>query len=63
LNARGLQKNMCVVILTAQPHWVTEEVETLAEFVMYKPLNMAHFSQFAGRIKSQYDPVTGAFHH
>jgi CheY-like chemotaxis protein len=54
INARSLQKTMCVVVLTAQPHWVTAEIETLAEYVMYKPINIADFSHFAARIKENF---------
>lgn len=47
--------NMAVVIVTANPHMVTEELEALAAFVMAKPINVRQFLQFAARLRSTFD--------
>src|SRR5579859_2710973 len=42
---------MQVVVITANPHWVTDEIDTLADYVMQKPIPIVPFSQFVVRIK------------
>ena len=42
---------MQVVVITANPHWVTDEIDTLADYIMQKPIPIVPFSQFVIRIK------------
>lgn len=43
---------MAVVVVTANPHMITDEVETYAYHIMQKPLNIREFSQFVRRLQS-----------
>jgi CheY-like chemotaxis protein len=42
-----------VVILTANSHWITDEVQDYADFVMHKPINIMEFTQFMRRLHEQ----------
>ncbi len=44
-------KGLRVVIVTANAHLATNEVDDLADFVMYKPIDVMEFSRFVQRIK------------
>ena len=44
-------RRMQVIVITANPHWVTDEIDTLADYVMQKPIPIVSFSQFVTRIK------------
>jgi CheY-like chemotaxis protein len=46
------RRRMQVVVITANPHWVTDEIDTLADYVMQKPIPIVPFSQFVTRIKA-----------
>lgn len=41
---------MHVLVVTANPQMVTDEMDTLADFVMSKPINVMEFATFAKRI-------------
>jgi CheY-like chemotaxis protein len=41
-----------IVVLTANSHWVTDEVQSEVDFVMHKPIGPTEFTQFARRIAS-----------
>lgn len=41
---------MSILVITANPHMITEEVEEKADFTMQKPVDVADFSNFAKRI-------------
>lgn len=43
-------KQMCVVIMTANPHMLTDEVSDRADFVMHKPIDVMEFARFARRL-------------
>jgi CheY-like chemotaxis protein len=52
MNANGHRpKN--VVILTANSHWVTDEIQDYADFVMHKPIAIMEFTQFMRRLREQ----------
>jgi CheY-like chemotaxis protein len=44
-------RKMRIVVVTANAHMATGEVNELADFVMYKPINVIEFAEFAERIK------------
>ncbi len=54
LRAQTPQRQMQVVVITANPHWVTDEIDVLADYVMQKPIPIVPFSQFITRIKSDF---------
>lgn len=39
-----------VVIMTANPHMVTDEVNDRADYVMHKPIDVMEFARFARRL-------------
>jgi CheY-like chemotaxis protein len=51
LRDMSLHRRMRVIVVTANAHMATGEVTELADFVMYKPINVVEFAEFAGRIK------------
>lgn len=44
-------ENMRIVIVTANPHMATDELEAMVDFVMLKPINVMKFSDFVRRLK------------
>lgn len=52
------QRRMQVIVITANPHWVTDEIDVLADYVMQKPIPIVPFSQFITRIKSDFRATT-----
>ncbi|MCC7448537.1 MAG: response regulator [Anaerolineae bacterium] len=48
-----LHRKMQVVIMTANPHVSTDEVGGEADFVMYKPINVNQFAEFAKRLQTR----------
>lgn len=43
-------ESMCVVIMTANPHMLTDEVSDRADFIMHKPIDVMEFARFARRL-------------
>ncbi len=54
LHAQTPPRRMQVVVITANPHWVTDEIDVLADYVMQKPIPIVPFSQFVTRIKTDF---------
>jgi sigma-B regulation protein RsbU (phosphoserine phosphatase) len=50
LSSDPANKRLTIIVLTANPHMVTHDVETRADFVMLKPIDIQHFAQLAERI-------------
>ena len=46
-----LHKQMTIVVATANPHMVTEDVSLRADYVVYKPIAVTEFAQLIGRLK------------
>lgn len=42
---------LSIIVMTANPHMVTSEVMSRADFVMVKPIDVAAFAQLARRIQ------------
>lgn len=51
LRARPKLRNIKVIVITANPEVVTERVDALADYVMYKPVDIEKMTQFARRMK------------
>jgi CheY-like chemotaxis protein len=47
-------ERMAVVVVTANPHMITAEVESLADHTMGKPINFREFVQFVDRLRSTF---------
>jgi CheY-like chemotaxis protein len=50
VRAQRTTESLCVVIMTANPHMLTNEVNNQADYVMYKPISINEFAQLAKRI-------------
>lgn len=46
-----VHRKMQVVVMTANPHMTTDEVGCDADFLMYKPININQFAEFAKRLQ------------
>jgi two-component system, chemotaxis family, chemotaxis protein CheY len=46
-----IHSKMRVIVVTANAHMATGEVSELSDYVMYKPINVVEFSEFAKRLK------------
>jgi CheY-like chemotaxis protein len=60
VRAHPLHRKMRVVVVTANAHMATSEVDEKADYVMYKPINVMEFSEFVRRLKNmafQLPPV------
>jgi CheY-like chemotaxis protein len=42
--------HMHIVVVTANAHMATDDIHLLADYVMYKPINVVEFSEFAQRL-------------
>lgn len=50
LVSRTPSKPMTMVVMTANPHMATEEVQDMADFVFYKPIDVLAFTSLARRL-------------
>ena len=50
LHDTGITGYTYVIVMTANPHMATGEVEMIADYVMYKPIDVAEFARFAQRM-------------
>jgi len=49
-------QHMRVLVVTANPHMATEDVNTLADHIMMKPIDIVSFARFTNRLKSAFSP-------
>jgi CheY-like chemotaxis protein len=56
LRSKRSQKKMHVVVVTANAEMATSEVSAMADFVMYKPINVMEFADFVRRLRSTQIP-------
>jgi CheY-like chemotaxis protein len=52
VKANKLHQAMQIIVLTAHSQMDTFEIQKKADYVMYKPINVAAFAQFANRIQT-----------
>lgn len=51
LKARNLMQNMCVIVMTANPHMALGDVvNDHADYVLFKPIDIMEFTRFAQRL-------------
>ncbi len=53
-----LHDKMRVVVVTANAHMATSDVDEMADYVMYKPINVIEFSEFVRRLKTMSVPTS-----
>jgi CheY-like chemotaxis protein len=47
---RNMHGKMSIIVMTANPHMATDELDMNADFVVYKPIDVNEFSRLAERI-------------
>jgi len=52
LHEYGITNYTYMIVMTANPHMATEDVEAIADYVMYKPIDVAEFAHFAQRMSA-----------
>jgi len=52
VRAEPMHKKMHVVVVTANAHMATSDVDALADHVLYKPINVIEFSEFVRGLKN-----------
>ncbi len=50
LDADPAYRPLTIIVLTANPHMITADVQARADFVMNKPLDIQHFAQLVERL-------------
>ncbi len=58
IREHALHKKMRVVVVTANAHMATSDVDEMADYVMYKPINVMEFSEFVRRLKNMSVPTS-----
>ena len=51
VRANPLHKNMRVIVVTANAHMATEDIDEMADYIMHKPIDVVEFSEFVRRLK------------
>jgi CheY-like chemotaxis protein len=52
-----IHTKMRIIIVTANAHMATSDIDTLADYIMYKPIDVMEFSGFAKRLKQPVQPT------
>jgi CheY-like chemotaxis protein len=47
---QDMHRKMRILVITANAHMATGDVDDLADYVMFKPINVMEFSEFARRL-------------
>mgnify|MGYP002336147541 CR=1 FL=1 len=47
-----MHKEMRTIVVTANAHMATDEIEDAVDYIMYKPIDVLEFSRFVRRLKS-----------
>lgn len=50
LRAEPIHRAMTIMVMTANPHMATTEVELTADFIMHKPIAIEEFARLAQRL-------------
>ena len=50
-------KAMRIVVVTANAHMATTDVDNLADHIMYKPIDVVDFAQFTNRLRASFRPM------
>jgi CheY-like chemotaxis protein len=58
VRSNPVHARMKVIVATANPHMAIQDVQNLADYVMYKPIDIHEFASLAGRLKKTTDEAT-----
>jgi CheY-like chemotaxis protein len=50
INVQTNHKDMSIIVMTANPHMATEEVDLRVDFVLYKPIDILNFTALVQRL-------------
>lgn len=50
--AAQVRAKLSIIVMTANPHMVTDEISSHADFVIIKPIDVAAFTQLAQRLQA-----------
>jgi CheY-like chemotaxis protein len=50
MRRQTLQQPTVIVVMTANPHMATEEVQQIVDFIVYKPIDIQDFAKLARRL-------------
>lgn len=50
MRERKIKHNMSIIVMTANPHMATGEIDMDVDFVVYKPIDINEFSRLAQRL-------------
>ena len=51
VRGQPLHQNMHIIVVTANAHMATDDIDLMADYVMFKPIDVVEFSEFARRLK------------
>ncbi len=51
VRSNPLHKDMRIIVVTANAHMATEDIDDMADYVMHKPIDVVEFSEFVRRLK------------
>jgi len=51
VRGQPLHENMHIIVVTANAHMATDDIDLMADYVMFKPIDVVEFSEFARRLK------------
>ena len=60
LRGTDTHQRMSILVMTANPHMVSNEVDMFADFVMNKPMNIQEFAQLAKRLANKSGSLASA---
>ena len=51
VRGQPLHEHMHIIVVTANAHMATDDIDLMADYVMFKPIDVVEFSEFARRLK------------
>ncbi|MBA3868868.1 MAG: response regulator [Anaerolineae bacterium] len=54
MHEKRIQHAMFIIVMTANPHMATNELDADVDFVVYKPIDINEFSRLAERLTKSY---------
>ena len=54
IREKNITHNMSIIVMTANPHMATNEIDMNVDFVIYKPIDVNEFSLLAQRITKRH---------
>jgi len=57
IREKNITHKMSIIVMTANPHMATNEIDMNVDFVIYKPIDVNEFSRLAQRITNRYARV------